>query len=113
VGAGEGGPGESYFTNIGPRRGPILRRDRPDAIGVIPSPDDPRPIGLALGWHWDADGRAISRLTVHRVELVGLSVVVARELRPAQEQSRGRIADRTALSGGQSIRSYSATCSHS
>src|SRR5689334_834958 len=45
-----------YFTNIGPERGPILHRARLDAIGVLESRTNSSPIGMALGWYWDAEG---------------------------------------------------------
>jgi hypothetical protein len=38
----------TYFTNDGPKSGPILWRDRFAALSVLRARDDDRPIGMAL-----------------------------------------------------------------
>ena len=69
-----------YFTNIGPKTGPILWRDCIDAIGVLESPTNHTPIGMALGK--DLRGEAAVAVAVeidpadaeriqHRREIVG------------------------------------------
>jgi hypothetical protein len=73
-----------YFTNCGPRSGPIRHRDRLDAIGVLLAPDNHSPIGMALATSWDEEGRSLFRLTVHGAELPGMWIVVDREFRPAR-----------------------------
>jgi hypothetical protein len=74
----------AYYTNVGPKSGPIMYRDGHDAIGVLQDRDNHWPIGMALGWNWDAEGRSTYKLTVHGIELPGLWVVVDREFRPSQ-----------------------------
>jgi hypothetical protein len=39
----------AYYTNVGPKSGPILWRDHYGAIGVVESPDNRMPIGIARG----------------------------------------------------------------
>jgi hypothetical protein len=75
-----------YYTNIGPVQGPILHRHGPgyDAIGVLESPANHSPIGMALASSWDEQGRSIYRLIVHGVELPGRWIVVGREFWPVQ-----------------------------
>jgi hypothetical protein len=74
-----------YYTNIGPARGPILHQHGPgyDAIGVLESQTNHSPIGMALAFSWDEQGRSVYRLVVHGVELTGRWVVVDREFHPA------------------------------
>jgi hypothetical protein len=73
----------SYFTNIGPKAGPILwRDDYGGAIGVLGSRDDPMPIGMALAVGWGEGGVALWRLTVRGVEVPGRWIVVGREFWP-------------------------------
>lgn len=74
---------DGYFTNIGPKPGPILHRHRQDAIGVLESRENNSPIGMALGTGWDREGRSLYRLIVHGAEVPGRWVVVDREFRPA------------------------------
>jgi hypothetical protein len=75
----------SYFTNIGPKSGPILGRHRLVAIGVFHAPDDPMPVGMALAGGRDDEEMEVWELTVRGVELPGKWVVVAREFHPAPE----------------------------
>ena len=81
----------TYFTNIGPARGPILNRDFSllGAIGVLAARGNHSPIGMALPTGWDEEGRILWRLTQRKgkVELPGLWVVVDREFRPAQSNA--------------------------
>jgi hypothetical protein len=79
------------FTNIGPERGPILHRHGLDAIGVLESRDNNSPIGMALGWYWDAEGRSTFQLTVHGAQVPGLWIVVDREFIPAPDEGRGPV----------------------
>ena len=51
----------TYFTNVGPKSGPILCRDRHGAIGVMDSRENNRPIGMSLGGAWTDDGVAAGR----------------------------------------------------
>src|SRR5262249_9555716 len=78
-----------YFTRSGPKRGPILNRDRLDAISVTASADDPMPIGMALGRGWDAEGLVRFRLIVHGVEVPGRWSVVDRQFSPAKPPGPG------------------------
>jgi hypothetical protein len=71
----------TYFTNCGPKSGPIRDRDFPFAIGVR-AEGEPMPIGIAFGTGRTNDGLAIWRLTVHGVEVPGQWIVVDREFRP-------------------------------
>ena len=73
-----------YFTNIGPRSGPILWRHGHDAVGVLQARDNYTPIGMALGTGWDDEGRLLYRLIVHGADVPGRWVVVDREFRPAR-----------------------------
>jgi hypothetical protein len=70
-----------YFTNIGPKSGPILYRDSHlyGGIGVLESRDNHHPVGMAFRATWDDQGRALWRLNVNKTELPGLWVVVDRE----------------------------------
>src|SRR5262249_55672542 len=61
----------TYYTNIGPKSGPIRHRDGLDAIGALESRDNHTPIGMALGWYWDAEGRAAFKLIVHGAQIPG------------------------------------------
>jgi hypothetical protein len=78
----------SYYANIGPRSGPNLGRHRLAAIGVLQSPDDRTPIGMALAVGRDDDEVEVWELTVRGVELPGRWVVVDRQFVPAQESGR-------------------------
>ncbi len=79
----------SYFTNIGPSKGPILWRHHFGAIGVYQSrePELGRahlPIGIATGWPWDDEERKLWRLTVNKHDLPGLWMVADREFVPVR-----------------------------
>jgi hypothetical protein len=73
-----------YFTNDGPRSGPILCRHRIHALGVLESRENNAPIGMALPVSRDDDRVEVWKLTVHGAEVPGRWVVVDREFRPAQ-----------------------------
>jgi hypothetical protein len=75
----------TYWTNIGPTRGPWLHKDAElvGAIGVLRAPGDHNPIGMALGAGISDDGVALWRLTVRGAELPGLFVVIDRPFWPA------------------------------
>jgi hypothetical protein len=73
-----------YFANVGPAKGPVKHRSVPSAIGVLESPDNHMPIGMAMCRTWDEQGLAVWTLTVHGQELPGRWVIIDREFRPAQ-----------------------------
>src|SRR3954467_8828889 len=67
-------PAGPFFSTWGPPDGPILRRDQPPAIGVVATPGNAWPIGIAypVGTVAHRKGPAVSfRLGVHKVELDG------------------------------------------
>jgi hypothetical protein len=74
----------TYFTNVGPKSGPVRDRDNQGAIGVLASPDNNMPIGMALGAGRTDDGLAIRRLTVRGAEVPGRWIIVDREFRPGR-----------------------------
>jgi hypothetical protein len=74
----------SYYTNVGPDRGPVLRGTVPGAIDVLEAPDKPMPIGMALCTGRDATGVAVWRLVVHDAAVAGRWIVVDREFRPVR-----------------------------
>jgi hypothetical protein len=81
----------AYFTNIGPKSGPILWRHGYAAIGVLQARDDHATIGLTLAVGRDDDLVETWRLTVHGAEVPGVFVVVNREFIPVHP-GRGRAA---------------------
>jgi hypothetical protein len=70
-----------YFTNVGPKSGPLLYRKALGLIGVHEARGSPETIGFALCTGQDAERRAVFRLTLgmERADLPGRWVVVARE----------------------------------
>jgi hypothetical protein len=72
----------TYYTNVGPRSGPLLSRAGYCAIGVLPFRESPTLIGVALAVGQDEDGLALWRLTIDTIELPVLYVVIDREFRP-------------------------------
>jgi hypothetical protein len=72
-----------YYCNDGPRSGPILRRHRFHALGVLESRDNHAPIGMALPVGRDDDHIELWELTVHGAKVPGRWIVVDREFRPA------------------------------
>jgi hypothetical protein len=77
-----------YFADSGPKSGPILYRHGHGAIGVPEARDVHTPIGMALEAGWGEGGVALWKLIVRGVEVPGRWIVVGREFRPAQEESR-------------------------
>jgi hypothetical protein len=73
-----------YYTNLGPSRGRYLARDANAAIGVLESPINHMPIGMALGAGIDGAGAKLWRLTVLGAPVPGLFVVIGREFRPSR-----------------------------
>ena len=73
----------SYFTNVGSPSGPILERHGFYAIPILPDPHARSPIGFAPATGRDRDGRALWRLTIQDLEVLGRWVVVDRQVRPA------------------------------
>jgi hypothetical protein len=73
-----------YFTNIGPTKGPLRYRDVPGAIGVLESPDNPMPIGMAMCRGWDRAGLAVWTLTIRGADVPGRWIIVDREFRTAE-----------------------------
>jgi hypothetical protein len=67
-----------YYMNSGPKTGPILWKDRYGAIGVLESPDNHTPIGMALGCGWGEGGVHVWKLIVHGAEVPGRGAVVDR-----------------------------------
>lgn len=85
----------TYFTDAGPKSGPIRWELRIDALGVLESRDDHTPIGMALAFGMDEQRRSLWRLTVHGVELPGVFIVVDREFRlsvPGQSSATSPVA---------------------
>jgi hypothetical protein len=74
----------SYYSDTGPKSGPILWRDHYGAIGVLEARDADIPIGLALGCGFGWDGVALWKLTVHGVEVPGRWLVHSREFIPEE-----------------------------
>jgi hypothetical protein len=74
----------SYFTDVGPERGPMLWRDHYGAIGVLEARDNHWPIGMALCTGWGEGGVALWKLTVHGVEVPGKWIVVGRLFIPEE-----------------------------
>jgi hypothetical protein len=68
-----------YYVNVGPVKGPVLHRSVPSAIGVLESPDNHMPIGMAMCRTWNENGLAVWTLTVHGNELPGRWVTIDRE----------------------------------
>jgi hypothetical protein len=74
----------TYFANVGPHSGPILRRHGYHAIGVLRDGRDRTPIGMALSVDADPDGRSLWEVSVYDFDVPGLWVVVDREFRPVR-----------------------------
>lgn len=75
-------PADPLYSTWGPLDGPILRRDKPPALGVVSDPDHPMPICIAFpaGQVTHRRGPAVTfRLTIGKVEMEGRWLCVARE----------------------------------
>jgi hypothetical protein len=74
-------PPGSYFATWGPSDGPVLGEHEPPALGVISSPGEAMPVGVAFptGHVQHRKGPAVTfRLVVGEVELPGLWLCVGR-----------------------------------
>ena len=65
----------SYFTNVSDK-GPVRGGQYGFSIGVLSSPDDNLPIGMAHPAGRTADGFALWRLIVRGVEVEGRWVII-------------------------------------
>jgi hypothetical protein len=81
-----------YFTNFGPRSGPILWRHGLAAIRVLAAHGEETPIGEAISAGSDEHGLTLWNLTIREAEVPGLWVVVDREFRPAAGIVAGLVA---------------------
>jgi hypothetical protein len=77
--AGGGVAGPKFFTNAGPRSGPILWREDCAAIDVLRGPDDLAPIGMAGPVGCTESGIAIWKIVLGSLELPGRWIVLGRE----------------------------------
>jgi hypothetical protein len=68
---------QSYFTNIG-GSGPVRYGQFPFAIGVLESPNNFMPIGMAFEIGWTEHGLAVWRLTIGETELPDRWVLIDR-----------------------------------
>jgi hypothetical protein len=72
----------AYFTNAGPKSGPILSRDDCSAIDVLEHPHDRQPIGTARPVEGTGGGIAIWQITIPGKAVPGRWVVLGREFVP-------------------------------
>jgi hypothetical protein len=75
-------PPSPYYSTWEPLTGPILGRDRSPALGVVASPDQPMPIGVAFpaGLVAHRSGPAVTfRIVFGKVEIEGQWLCVGRE----------------------------------
>jgi hypothetical protein len=89
------------FTDAGPKSGPFRWEHRLDALGVLASPDDHAPIGVALALAMDEDRRSLWRRTVHGAKVSGVFIVADREFVPARGGSRQDARIQRAVALGQ------------
>ena len=76
-----------YFSELGPRSGPLLRKHvRGRVIDVRSSGRDR--IGTALPCGWDDEGAQFWKLVIHGDRLPGRFVVIDREFRPEERCGR-------------------------
>jgi hypothetical protein len=71
----------SYYTD-GFGKGPVRYRDVLGSIGVLESPDNHMPIGIANCRTWDENALGIWEFTVWGKKIPGRWVIVDREFRP-------------------------------
>jgi hypothetical protein len=74
----------AYFTNAGPKSGPLRYADAPRTLPVADGRESCMPIGTATSIGWDLQKVAIWRLTAHGSNVPGTWIVVDREFRPVQ-----------------------------
>ena len=72
----------AYFTNCGPKSGPILWADGYDPIDVLQAPDDRTPIGTARPAEYTMNGIVIWEIFIREVMVPGRWVVLGREFVP-------------------------------
>jgi hypothetical protein len=72
----------AYFTNDGPRSGPILWRSYSDAIDVMPTPADSAPIGMARPVGHTEGGIAIWDIYIRGELVPGRWIVLGRQFLP-------------------------------
>jgi hypothetical protein len=65
-------------------QGSVFYRALPGSIGVLESPTNHLPVGIAMAGGWTEDGLAVWQLTVQGVAVPGRWVIVDREFRPTQ-----------------------------
>jgi hypothetical protein len=68
-----------YSDHFG--KGPVKYRDVIGSIGVLESPDNHMPIGIAFCRTWDENGLAVWELTVREEKLAGQWIIVDGEFR--------------------------------
>jgi hypothetical protein len=78
----------TYFTNAGPRSGPILWRDGLGPIEVFQAPRDRRAIGKATPAGRTEGGIALWHLTLGHTQPPGRWLILGREFLPAPEGGR-------------------------
>ena len=71
-----------YTDHFG--KGPVKYNDVIGSIGVLESPDNHMPIGIADCRTWDERGIAVWELTVKGEKLPGRWIIVDREFRVAE-----------------------------
>ena len=71
-----------YFTNVGPRSGPILQAYGYGAIDVLEAPDDRTPIGTARPVGATPGGIAIWEVALRGAAVPGHWIVLGREFLP-------------------------------
>jgi hypothetical protein len=69
----------AYFTNVGPRSGPLLWWGHSVAIDVLERPGDREPIGMARLARGTASGIAIREITIRGKAVPGRWTVLGRE----------------------------------
>jgi hypothetical protein len=80
-----------YFTDAGPKSGPLLAPHDPAALAVLRAPGDRSPIGSAVLAGSTDGGIALWKLTVRGAEIPGRWIVLGREFRPQRSgDHRGR-----------------------
>ena len=78
----------NYYTTAGPESGPILWRHDHAVLGVLASPDDPRPIGMAVPVARAENGLALWKLDVRGGVVPGRWIVLDREFWPEEFADR-------------------------
>jgi hypothetical protein len=68
-----------YLTNAGPRSGPILCRDRYDAIDVLVGPDDRTPVGTATPVGCTEGGIVVWDIIIRGRVMPGRWIVLSRQ----------------------------------